>query len=131
MVPLIIRRSNGPHYRSRTVLPVLFVCTQLSQRRDCTGRRRNSSFGFLLGFTHLDFDGSGFDADTRIALGFEGGIDYRITDSLGLRAGLRGVFTIVDTADGAFCTSSTSCPIVASDNSLEQWELFTGLSFRF
>ena len=88
-------------------------------------------FGFMLGATQFDFDGPGFDTETRPALGFDGGVDYLFSDSLSLRAGLRGVFTFVDTDDDAFCDSSTSCPIVADDNVLEQWEVFTGLTFRF
>ncbi len=90
-----------------------------------------SYVGFMVGVVHFDFDGSEFDADTRFAIGFDGGIDYPLTEHLGLRAGLRGVFAFVDTEDGAFCQTSASCPIEVSDSILQQWEVFTGLSIRF
>lgn len=88
-------------------------------------------FGFMLGLTHFDFDGAAYESDTRFAMGIEGGIDYPLTDSISLRLGLRGVVTLVDTDDDAFCESSSDCPIEVSDNVLEQYELFSGLTIRF
>ncbi len=120
---------------SSSVSPAVLVDVDVSQLlgsgRVFLDRDLGTYVGFMLGFTHIDFDGSGFDADTRPSLGFEGGIDYPLSEGLGLRAGVRGVFTVVDTDDDVYCTSSTDCPIESNDNLLEQWELFTGLSFRF
>ena len=88
-------------------------------------------FGLIFGLTYFDFDGPEYEPDTRFAMGLEGGIDYPLTDRVGLRLGLRGLVTIADTDEGAFCRSSTDCPVEASNNSFEQVELFSGLSIRF
>ena len=90
-----------------------------------------SYIGVLIGFTHIDFEGSEFESDTRPALGLGGGIEYPLGERLGLRVGLQGIFTFVDNKAGAFCKTSVGCPIKANDNSLEQWDLFAGLTFRF
>ena len=132
---IVYARQSSELEAGSNVSPSVLVDVEITQLlasgKSIFDPQLGTYFAFMVGFSHFDFDGTGFDSDTRIALGLGSGIDYRLSDNVGLRAGLRGVFTFVDTSDGAFCTSSTSCPIVASDNTLEQWELFTGLSFRF
>jgi len=86
---------------------------------------------FLLGLTHYEFEPSDVDSATRPALGFGSGIDRRINDSLGYRVGLRGIVTIFEDDDEDFCDSSSDCSIRLDSNSILQWEIFTGLSFRF
>lgn len=88
-------------------------------------------FTILIGFTEIDFDSDKLDSDTRPAIGFGGGIDYPIGDTLGFRLGLRGIVTFLDDNDDEFCKSTTDCPILIDDNALVQWEVFTGLSIRF
>lgn len=90
-----------------------------------------SYFSILLGLTEIDFDSEELDSDTRLALGFGSGIDYPIGDSLGFRLGLRGIVTFLDDNEDEFCISPSNCPISIDDNTLVQWEIFTGLSIRF
>ncbi|MCP4303163.1 MAG: hypothetical protein GY783_21485 [Gammaproteobacteria bacterium] len=59
------------------------------------------------------------------------GVDFRVTEGLGFRFELRGIATFVDNDGGTFCNSSDGCPIVVDSSLLWQWELLTGLSFRF
>jgi hypothetical protein len=86
---------------------------------------------FLLGLTHYEFEPGEVDSATRPALGIGGGIDRRIDDSLGYRVGLRGLMTIFEDDDKSFCDSSSGCTIRLDDNSIMQWEIFIGISFRF
>lgn len=90
-----------------------------------------SYFTILIGFTEIDFDSDKLDSDTRPAIGFGGGIDYPIGDTLGFRLGLRGILTFLDDNEDEFCVSTIDCPILIDDNKLVQLEIFTGLSFRF
>lgn len=85
----------------------------------------------LLGLTHIDFDSDELDSDIRPAIGFGGGIDHPIGDTLGFRLGLRGIVTFLDDNEDEFCDSPSNCPILIEDNALVQWEIFTGLSIRF
>ena len=88
-------------------------------------------FSILLGVTEIDFNSDKLDSDTRLAIGFGGGIDYPIGDTLGFRLGLRGIVTFLDDNEDEFCVSTIDCPILIDDNKLVQLEIFTGLSFRF
>lgn len=85
----------------------------------------------LLGLTQIDIDADELDSEIRPALGFGGGIDRRINDKLGLRVGLRGIATFLDTDADDLCDSSSDCPIFIDNSTLVQWEVFTGLSLRF
>lgn len=88
-------------------------------------------FTILLGLTEIDFDSGKLDSDTRPAIGFGGGIDYPIGDTLGFRLGLRGIVTFLDDNEDEFCISPSNCPILIDDNKLVQLEIFTGFSIRF
>ena len=72
-----------------------------------------------------------FGAARAATVGFGGGIDYPIGDTLGFRLGLRGIVTFLDDNEDEFCDSPSNCPILIDDNALVQWEIFTGLSVRF
>ncbi|MDH3762543.1 MAG: hypothetical protein OEU50_16290 [Gammaproteobacteria bacterium] len=88
-------------------------------------------YSVMGGITHFDARKSNLSSDTRFALGVGAGVDFAATEGLGLRFELRGIATFVDTDSGAFCNSTDNCPIVVDTSLLWQWELLTGLSFRF
>lgn len=88
-------------------------------------------FSILIGFTEIDFDSDELDSDIRPAIGFGGGIDYPIGDTLGFRLGLRGIVTFLDDNEDEFCDSPSNCSILIDDNKFVQLEVFTGLSIRF
>lgn len=86
---------------------------------------------FLLGLTEIDLDASEFDSYVSPALGLEGGLDYRIDESFGIRFGIRGIASVLGTDSRDLCDSSSNCPIRIDNSKLVQYDVFTGLSFRF
>lgn len=88
-------------------------------------------YSVMGGITHFDARKSGLSSDTSFALGASTGVDFDVTEGLGFRFELRGIATFVDNHGGAFCSSSRGCTVVVDSDLLWQWELLTGLSFRF
>jgi opacity protein-like surface antigen len=85
----------------------------------------------LVGVTHFDPRESGLSSETRFALGVGGGIDYPIAKNLSFRLEGRGIGTFLDSSGGIFCSSSRGCAMYADSNLLLQFEVISGLTFRF
>lgn len=85
----------------------------------------------IVGATHFDPRSSELGSETRLALGLGGGIDYRITKSLGFRLEGRGIATLLNSRNSIFCGSSSGCSIYIDGDVLWQFELVTGFTFRF
>ena len=85
----------------------------------------------LVGVTHFDPRESGLSSETRFALGVGGGIDYRIANNLSFRLEGRGIGTFLDSSGGIFCSSSKGCAMYADSSLLLQFEVISGLTFRF
>ena len=85
----------------------------------------------LIGVTHFDPRESGLSSETRFALGVGGGIDYPIANNLSFRLEGRGIGTFLDSSGGIFCSSSRGCAMYADSNLLLQFEVISGLTFRF
>jgi hypothetical protein len=85
----------------------------------------------MLGATHFDPDAAGFSSDTRFALGASVGLEHRITKALYFRLEGRAIGTLLNSGTGMFCSSSGGCGISASGDALFQFELISGLGFRF
>jgi opacity protein-like surface antigen len=85
----------------------------------------------MVGVTHFDPREAGLSSDTRFALGAGGGIDYRIARNLSFRLEGRGIATFLDSSGGVFCSSARGCTMYADSSLLLQFEVISGLSFRF
>ena len=85
----------------------------------------------LVGVTHFNPRESGLGSETRFALGVGGGIDYRIANNLSFRLEGRGIGTFLDSSGGIFCSSSRGCAMYADSSLLLQFEVISGLTFRF
>ena len=85
----------------------------------------------LVGVTHFDPRESGLSSETRFALGIGGGIDHPIGKNLSFRLEGRGIGTFLDSSGGIFCSSSRGCAMYADSNLLLQFEIISGLTFRF
>ena len=92
----------------------------------------NGSFvSGMAGVTHFDPREAGLSSDTRFALGIGAGIDYPLTERLSFRFEGRGIATFLDSSGGVFCSSSRGCLAYADSSLLLQFEVLSGLSFRF
>jgi len=85
----------------------------------------------LVGVTHFDPHKGGLSSETRFALGAGGGIDYRIGKHLSFRLEGRGIGTFLDSSGGVFCGTSSGCAAYVDSSLLLQFELISGLTFRF
>ena len=85
----------------------------------------------LVGVTHFDPREAGLSSETRFALGIGGGIDYPIAKNLSFRLEGRGIGTFLDSSGGIFCSSSRGCAMYADSSLLLQFEVISGLTFRF
>jgi opacity protein-like surface antigen len=85
----------------------------------------------LVGVTHFDPREAGLSSETRFALGVGGGVDYPIAKNLSFRLEGRGIGTFLDSSGGIFCSSSRGCAMYADSNLLLQFEVISGLTFRF
>ena len=85
----------------------------------------------LIGVTHFDPREAGLSSDTRFALGVGGGIDYPIAKNFSFRLEGRGIGTFLDSSGGIFCSSSRGCAMYTDSNLLLQFEIISGLTFRF
>ena len=85
----------------------------------------------LIGVTHFDPREAGLSSETRFALGVGGGIDYPIAKNFSFRLEGRGIGTFLDSSGGIFCSSSRGCAMYADSNLLLQFEVISGLTFRF
>jgi hypothetical protein len=85
----------------------------------------------LVGVTHFDPREAGLSSETRFALGVGGGIDYPIAKNFSFRLEGRGIGTFLDSSGGIFCSSSRGCAMYADSNLLLQFEIISGLTFRF
>ena len=85
----------------------------------------------LVGVTHFDPREAGLSSETRFALGVGGGVDYPIAKNLSFRLEGRGIGTFLDSSGGIFCSSSKGCAMFADSNLLLQFEIISGLTFRF
>jgi len=85
----------------------------------------------MVGVTHFDPHESGLSSETRFALGVGGGIDYPIANNLSFRLEGRGIGTFLDSSGGIFCSSSRGCAMYADSSLLLQFEVISGLTFRF
>ena len=85
----------------------------------------------MVGVTHFDPDKSGLSSETRFALGVGGGIDYPIANNLSFRLEGRGIGTFLNSSGGIFCGSNSGCALYADSSLLLQFEIISGLTFRF
>ena len=85
----------------------------------------------LVGVTHFDPDKAGVSSETRFALGIGGGIDYPIANNLSFRLEGRGIGTFLNSSGGIFCGSNSGCALYADSGLLLQFEIISGLTFRF
>lgn len=85
----------------------------------------------LIGVTHFDPREAGLSSETRFALGVGGGIDYPIAKNFSFRLEGRGIGTFLDSSGGIFCSSSRGCAMYTDSNLLLQFEIISGLTFRF
>jgi opacity protein-like surface antigen len=85
----------------------------------------------LVGVTHFDPSESGLSSETRFALGIGGGIDYPIANNLSFRLEGRGIGTFLNSSGGIFCGSNSGCALYADSSLLLQFEIISGLTFRF
>jgi opacity protein-like surface antigen len=85
----------------------------------------------LVGVTHFDPSKSGLSSETRFALGVGGGIDYPIANNLSFRLEGRGIGTFLNSSGGIFCGSNSGCALYADSSLLLQFEIISGLTFRF
>ena len=63
--------------------------------------------------------------------GVGGGVDYPIAKNLSFRLAGPGIGTFLDSSGGIFCSSSKGCAMFADSNLLLQFEIISGLTFRF
>ncbi|HUV22670.1 MAG TPA: hypothetical protein VMZ32_12815 [Gammaproteobacteria bacterium] len=85
----------------------------------------------LVGVTHFDPRTADLSSETRFALGIGGGIDYPIAKNLSFRLEGRGIGTFLDSSGGIFCSSSRGCATYVESSLLLQFEVISGLTFRF
>ena len=85
----------------------------------------------MVGVTHFDPREADLSSETRFALGVGGGIDYPIANNLSFRLEGRGIGTFLDSSGGIFCNSDKGCAMYADSNLLLQFEVISGLTFRF
>jgi len=85
----------------------------------------------MVGLTRFDPERSGLSSETRLALGAGAGIDYPLGKRLALRLEGRGVATFLDTDSGVFCSSNNGCLVVTDSDVMWQFEIVSGLTFRF
>jgi hypothetical protein len=85
----------------------------------------------LVGVTHFDPRESGLSSETRFALGVGGGMDYPLGKNFSFRLEGRGIGTFLDSSGGIFCSSSRGCAMYADSSLLLQFEVISGLTFRF
>ena len=85
----------------------------------------------LVGATRFDPDSASLDSETRFALGIGGGVDYRINKRIGFRIEARGIATFFNSNGAAFCGSNGGCLVYTESDVLMQYEIISGLTFRF
>jgi opacity protein-like surface antigen len=85
----------------------------------------------MIGVTHFDPRERNLSSETRFALGAGGGIDYPIGKNLSFRLEGRGIGTLFDSSGGVFCSSSRGCATYVESSLFLQFEVISGLTFRF
>jgi hypothetical protein len=85
-------------------------------------------FSLLVGATHFSPDG--YQSDTRFSLGIGGGAKWLITKNIGLRADLRGFYTVVDSS-GGFISSNGGTVVTYSSSGFWQGQATLGLNISF
>ncbi len=82
-----------------------------------------------LGVTRMDPEGEGLNTETRFSLGIGGGVKLFLTDHLGIRLDVRGIYTALTSNGAVFC--SGGCAISVQSSGFVQGELAAGLVVRF
>jgi hypothetical protein len=96
-----------------------------------TGEGRIRCFGtLLLGATRYVPGLGGGGSDTRFTAGIALGAKTFITRNLGLRAEVRGFYTVVESGGGAFCDDG-ECLFVYSGSGIWQGDVSGGLVLAF
>ena len=85
----------------------------------------------IIGVTRFNPKSSSLSSETRFALGLGGGVDYPISKNFSLRFEGRGIATFLDSDGAVFCGPTGGCLVYTESNLLWQFEILTGLTFRF
>ena len=80
--------------------------------------------------TPFDPRESALRSETRFAPGI-GGVDYPIANNLSFRFEGRGIGTFLDSSGGIFCGSDRGRAMFVDSNLFLQFEIISGLTFRF
>jgi opacity protein-like surface antigen len=107
------------------------VINYMVSGKNILNRESGAFVSGMVGVTHFDPRGVGLSSETRFALGAGGGIDYRIAKNLSFRLEGRGIGTFLDSSGGVFCSSSRGCAMYVDSSLLLQFEVISGLTFRF
>jgi len=107
------------------------VINYMVSGKNILNREFGSFVSGMVGVTHFDPRGVALSSETRFALGIGGGIDYPIAKNLSFRLEGRGIGTFLDSSGGVFCSSSRGCAMFVDSSLLLQFEVISGLTFRF